>query len=124
SIFPQDIQRALLPDEALIDIVRYQRFEYADDPEKDAWAGWQYGAFVIAGTDDKSNRGAFSFVPLGNAGELDQLTAAWLTLVSSPPVPRGGEELRRASLELTKRVWTPLQPHLSGTVAIYVSPDS
>jgi CHAT domain-containing protein/tetratricopeptide (TPR) repeat protein len=58
-------------------------------------------------------------VPLGASGPIDDLVIAWRqALLEGKP-----ESMRAAALELSRRVWGPLKPHLEGVTTVVVAPD-
>ncbi len=58
-------------------------------------------------------------VPLSASGPVDQAVTAWRTaLVAGKPEP-----MQAAALELSRRVWEPLKPHLEGAATVLIAPD-
>ena len=58
-------------------------------------------------------------VPLGASRPIDEAVRAWRqALVAGTPEP-----MQAAALELSRRVWEPLKPHLEGATTVLVAPD-
>ncbi len=58
-------------------------------------------------------------VPLGASQPIDQAVLAWRqAMAAGTPEP-----LQAAALELSRRVWEPLKPHLEGAATVLVAPD-
>ncbi len=58
-------------------------------------------------------------VPLGASGPIDVAVRDWRrALVAGTPEP-----MQAAALELRRRVWEPLDPHLDGATTVVVAPD-
>jgi CHAT domain-containing protein len=59
------------------------------------------------------------FVPLGASRPIDESVRTWRqALVSGTPAP-----MHAVALELRRRVWDPLKPHLEGATTVMVTPD-
>ena len=58
-------------------------------------------------------------MPLGASRPIDEAVRAWRqALVAGKPEP-----MQAAALELSRRVWEPLKPHLEGATTVLVAPD-
>jgi CHAT domain-containing protein len=109
---PADLQRALPPYSAFVDLLRYTVFE--QDPKKPGQEGEKrtphYVAFVL--TRDQIHQ-----VPLGEAGPSEQALADWRRAIQDRLDSPAAEQLRR-------RVWEPLAKKLPAAMQIlYLAPD-
>jgi CHAT domain-containing protein len=112
-IGPADLEQALPPHAAYVDLLRYIRFGF--DPKKPGKAGEtrtaHYVAFVVRPSQPVRR------LELGPAGPIEEALADW----------RHAIELRRDSpaAERPRRlVWEPIAPHLaSETQTVYLVPD-
>ena len=58
-------------------------------------------------------------MPLGASRPINEAVRAWRqALVAGKPEP-----MQAAALELSRRVWEPLKPHLEGAATVLVAPD-
>jgi len=108
-----EVATALAPGTVLVDLLVYS---HASPPEGGKGPlRWErrLAAFVL-------RRGqALVLVPLGASGPIDQPVRAWRqALVAGTAKPR-----QAAALELNRRVWEPLKPHLEGATTVLVAPD-
>jgi CHAT domain-containing protein/tetratricopeptide (TPR) repeat protein len=112
---PVDLQKVLPPDTAVVDFLRYVRFEY--DPKKPGVAGEKrtprYLAFVVT-------RDGIARTELGTAPEIETAVSAWRTAITAgkeipPALPSAVREL----------VWAKVRKELpEGVKTVYLCPDS
>src|SRR5262249_35037409 len=109
-----DALLALLPrGVALLDMVRYKRFEF--DRDKPGKAGAKlidsYALFVLA-AGQRIRR-----IELGEAKEIDTKVAQWREAIARRAESAAADDVRR-------QVWDKLAPHLpGGTKTLYLAPD-
>jgi CHAT domain-containing protein len=120
-----DVDKALRPVDALVEYVRYRRYDF----DSQEWKEWRYGAFVLR--DD----GRVVAVDLGEAevideslqvlrGEVIEDIESWKALAPSKRKVREAEAaVAEHSSELRARVWQPLEKHLKGVRRVYLAPD-
>jgi CHAT domain-containing protein/Tfp pilus assembly protein PilF len=105
---------ALLPrGVALLDMVRYRRFEF--DRDKPGKAGAKlidsYAVFVLAAGQPIRR------IELGEAKEIDEKVAQWRETIARRAESAAADDVRR-------QVWNKLAPHLpAGTKTLYLAPD-
>ena len=58
-------------------------------------------------------------VPLGASQPIDQAVRTWRQAL----VAGNARAMQAAALELSRRVWEPLKPHLEGATTVLVAPD-
>lgn len=120
---PIDLRKALPPDAAVLDFLRYIRFD--QDPAKPGPAGETrtptYAAFVV--TKEK-----VAWVDLGPAEPIEAAVDAWRRAITggpdgkTPPAPLADE--RKLAAEVRRLVWDKVRKELSnGIQTVYVSPD-
>jgi CHAT domain-containing protein len=111
---PTDLQKALPPDAAVVDFLRYVRFE--QDPHKPGKDGEKrtehYLAFVL--TKDK-----IAWLDLGLAGPIEEAVAAWrASITGCREVP-----LTRPT-KVRELAWAKVQKEIpNGVKVVYVCPD-
>jgi tetratricopeptide (TPR) repeat protein len=108
-----EVVAALNPGAALVDL-----FEYVHHSQPEGGKGPFRGedrllAFVLWGAQ------APVLVSLGAFRPIDEAVRTWrLALTARTPEP-----MQAAALELRRRIWDPLKPHLEGATTVLVSPD-
>jgi CHAT domain-containing protein len=112
---PADLQKALPPEVAFIDLLRYTRFE--QDPKVKGKKGRKYTphyvAFVLTPT-------SITRVELGEAEPIEDALDLWRRAV----VEASPSEPKYAAL-VHSLLWSPLVKHLpEKTAAVFVSPDA
>ncbi|MFO0877710.1 MAG: CHAT domain-containing tetratricopeptide repeat protein [Gemmataceae bacterium] len=112
---PADLQKALPPDTAFVDLLRYRQFQ--QDPNVKGEKGERripsYVAFIV--TRDKITR-----VELGEAKILESTLEAWRTALIQGSV---AEEKHAAAMY--QKLWSPLAKQLPPQVQkLYLSPDA
>ncbi len=116
---PAQIQSALPPGTALIDFLQYEHFTC--DPKRP----WEphLAAFVVRpGLPGPAGRGPIVQLDLGPVQPITAAIQQWRAAFAGGE-PVGSASSRDPAAELRRRVWEPLQPHLSGCKALFVSPD-
>jgi CHAT domain-containing protein/tetratricopeptide (TPR) repeat protein len=112
-----DVARAVPADGALVAYARYVRL-----PETGSAGTASYLAVVVRGGADDA-----VIVPLGEAGGIDALVAAWRGEAAVDPRPRGraGTEAaaRAEGTRLRAAFWDPLAGALQGAGLVLVVPD-
>jgi CHAT domain-containing protein len=103
------VQAALPPGAALVELVRYHRFDARQI--RQPWREQRYVAYLL------TPQGAPQAVPLGDAATIDAEVGAVLDAMHRATDPDAA--LRR----LHARVFAPIRAHLPGTSHIIVAPD-
>jgi len=108
-----EVAAALAPGDTLIDLLDYFHLSPPEGGKGPLRSERRLVAFVL-------RRGhAPVLVPLGASGPIDQAVRAWRqALLAGTPEP-----MQAAALELSRRVWEPLKPHLEGATTVLVAPD-
>jgi CHAT domain-containing protein/tetratricopeptide (TPR) repeat protein len=105
------VARSLPQDSALVEFMTYQASLFTAASERSSWGDWQYVAYVLRPGADTPE-----CVPLGSAETIDEAVRAL----------RRGKTLwgmLGAGLEVSDRVWKPLEAHLTGVKRVILSPD-
>ena len=104
---------ALPPGAVLVDLLDYVHYSPPEGGKGPFRRERRLVAFVL-------RRGqAPVLVPLGASRPIDEAVRAWRqALVAGTPEP-----MQAAALELSRRVWEPLKPHLEGATTVLVAPD-
>ncbi len=112
-----DLLKALPANAVFVDLLRYHKFDKEGGK-------LHYVAFVLR------QGKPIVRVELGAAKDIDQTLAAWLRHLNAwkPGLPpKDARDLQaetdRLGQKLSKRVWTPLAPHLPAHAGLYLSPD-
>ena len=108
-----EVAAALPPGTALIDLLDYVHARPPEGGKGPFRKERRFVAFVL-------RRGqAPVLVPLGASRPIDEAVRTWRqALVAGTPAP-----MQAAALELSRRVWEPLKPHLEGAATVLVAPD-
>ena len=108
-----EVAAALPAGTALVDLLDYVHFSPPEGGKGPFRRERRLVAFVL-------RRGqAPVLVPLGASRPIDEAVRAWRgALVAGTPEP-----MQAAALELSRRVWDPLKPHLEGAATVLVAPD-
>jgi CHAT domain-containing protein/tetratricopeptide (TPR) repeat protein len=108
---PDQAADALSDRAALVDLIRYGFYSYAEPAKDPRRPEFRYAAFVV-------RRGArVRRVELGSATAIDQELTSWRDQIQQG---RSGAEAGEA---LAKLVWEPLRPHLADVDTVLISPD-
>jgi CHAT domain-containing protein/tetratricopeptide (TPR) repeat protein len=125
----QDLAAALPPDTALVSYARFNRLlapagsvaPGAKPPARGRPLVSDLAFVVRQGREPR-----IGLLPLGDAAETDRLVAAYRREVEAPfrhnAAPRE-QTFRRASLDLQRHIWAPLNPLLEGCRAAMIVPD-
>jgi CHAT domain-containing protein/tetratricopeptide (TPR) repeat protein len=118
---PAEIIASLPPDTVLVDAIEFidpDAFEKDKDASRKAARGAlprRLGAFVARpGT-------RVQWIDLGASAELAALVDRWRASYGAGKAPDPGQP--DPGMELRKRVWVPLMPHLGGAKTVLISPD-
>jgi CHAT domain-containing protein len=97
----------------LVDMLEIDPYEPPERGKREPQAERRLVAFVL-------RRGlAPVLIPLGVSGPVEEAVRAWRqALIADKPGP-----MHAAALELSRRVWEPLKPHLKAATTVLVSPD-
>ncbi len=108
-----EVAAALSPGTVLVDLFYYEHFNRSEGGKGPFQPDIRLVAFVL-------RRGqAPVLVPLGASRPVDEAVRAWRqALVAGKSGP-----MQAAALELSRRVWEPLKPHLEGAATVLVLPD-
>jgi len=108
-----EVAAVLPPGSVLVDLLDYAHSSLPEGSKGPFRWESQLVAFVL-------RRGqAPVLVPLGASGPIDRAVRAWRqALVARTPAP-----MQAAALELSRRVWEPLKPHLEEAATVLVAPD-
>ncbi len=108
-----EVAAALPPGSVLVDLLDYLHFSPPEGGKGPLRTERRLVAFVLRRDQ------APVLVPLGASGPIDEAVLGWRqALVAGTPEP-----MQAAALELSRRVWEPLKPHLEGATTVLVAPD-
>jgi len=107
------VAAVLPPGSVLVDLLDYAHFSPPQGGKGRFRTESRLVAFVL-------RRGqAPVLVPLGASRPIDEAVETWRqALDAGKPAP-----MQTAALELSRRVWEPLKPHLEGATSVLVAPD-
>jgi len=125
-----EVRKTLAEDEVLIDIARFQVFDFEFEEDDKKWQPARYVAWIIS----PAGQGEVQVIDLGPADELDSLIEKARNAISAAAQPDGilkqeGEQAATAALrkdlqQVAERVWQPLSEHLPKQAAhLILSPD-
>ena len=123
------IRKALPADTTLIEIARFDVFDFTARGTETHWRPAHYAAWITSGAGGKDS----TIVDLGLANEIDDLVERARKGVQAASgsggtiAKQGDEEATAAVMQdlkaLSDRVWKPLEKHLAGCKQIVLSPD-
>jgi CHAT domain-containing protein/tetratricopeptide (TPR) repeat protein len=115
---PAAVADALPPGAVLVEIIRYDRWDFRAKERRNRWEGAHYLAvFLWRGAGDKGGA-QVRLVPLGPARDIDRAVHAWLARA------REGVVDDRVEGEVRRLVWEPLEKALpEGAARLCVAPD-
>ena len=129
----ESVRSQLPPEAALVELVRFDAYDFRATGKQPKWKPARYAAFVLTPVENQPPR----MVDLGLAQPLDAAVSAWRDAMtaaveawSADPEGFGkkheaGEEakLREASRPLYAKVFAPLREALGSARMIYLAPD-
>ena len=129
----ESVRSQLPPEAALVELVRFDAYDFRATGKQPKWKPARYAAFVLTPVENQPPR----MVDLGLAQPLDVAVSAWRDAMtaaveawSADPEGFGkkheaGEEakLREASRPLYAKVFAPLREALGSARMIYLAPD-
>ena len=121
------IRKALPDDTVLIEIARFNVFDFQEKSLQKRWQAARYAAWVIPA----AGRGEVRVIDLGPAQAIDEAVEAARAVLKVDPValrergePEVERQARRPLEALSKLVLTPLLPHIGKAKRWVVSPDA
>ena len=128
NITVAQVQRALKPDQALLEYVQFHPY---DDSTKQLAKALHYGVYVVRGGQTKVGA-----VDLGDAAPIDAAIREFRTVMlkqeqrskekitpSSKQLLEEEAQLAKASATLRQLVWQPVETVLTTVTRVYVAPD-
>jgi CHAT domain-containing protein/tetratricopeptide (TPR) repeat protein len=116
---------------ALIDIARFDVFDFSARTDESKWKSAHYAAWITVSPDDDSSTTVLG--DLGLADEIDEILervrrGLQSASGSTGTIAEDGEEAATAVVmqnlnALTERIWKPLEKHLGDCKKIVLSPD-
>ena len=124
---PEAVRKALPADAVLVEIARFDVFDFqAKDPQK-PWQPPHYAAWVIP----TAGRGEVQVIDLGEAKPIEDAVAAArralqpeLELLRSRGEPDAEQQLQKPLQDLARLVLQPLLPHIGQAKRWLISPDA
>jgi tetratricopeptide (TPR) repeat protein len=123
----KDVRQALPADAVLIDIARFDVWEFQPDGEKPCWHRPRYAAWVIPPADD----GPVRLIDLGRADKIEAAVAGVRLAIQRAPAAlakldegRAEEQLQPPLQGLSALVLKPLLAPLKGKKRWFISPDA
>ena len=113
ALTPQQLQQALPPGTALVDLAEYT-YSVPPPAGKGEWKRQRHLAAFVLRSDQPIVQ-----VDLGPAAPIDQAVEAWRERFRGA----AGQAEGNPVAELRRRVWEPLAAHLQGATTVLVSPD-
>jgi tetratricopeptide (TPR) repeat protein/CHAT domain-containing protein len=114
----KDIATQLTPGEVLVELVQYRRYDFTAKSPDRRWQSPRYAAVLLWRAATEPREPAIRFVPLGDAGPIDQAVQSWRAAVQGGVVPAPLDQ------DLRQRVWEPLaQAVPAKTQRLVVVPD-
>ena len=123
----ETVQAALSPDTALVDIARFDVYDFTVQDKSMFWKPARYAAWITSGVEGQTP----VFVDLGHAETIDRLIEAVRQIVQASVTANNADAQNEATArtgpilkELAAKLWRPLEPHLKDTKEIVLSPDA
>ncbi|MCA9013645.1 MAG: CHAT domain-containing protein, partial [Planctomycetaceae bacterium] len=120
------VKKELAGNAVLIDIARFQIFDFTATGEADVWQPAHYAAWITRGPAANHS----TLIDLGNAKEIDTLveTVRRSLQNAGEQIRTDGEETAAAAIQkdlhaLADRIWQPLTAELQDVSEIILSPD-
>jgi CHAT domain-containing protein/tetratricopeptide (TPR) repeat protein len=110
-----DVRAALPKGTSLVDFVDFHVWTATEDG-KESIDEHRIAAFVL-----RPDQRGVVLISLGSTQVLSELIERWRTSYGAGKTPSAGSQ--DPSIELRKRLWEPLAPHLEGVKLVLVSPD-
>jgi tetratricopeptide (TPR) repeat protein/CHAT domain-containing protein len=115
---PHDLAAQLAPGAALVELVRYQRFDFQAKDRRKRWGAEHYLATLLWREAGAKTQPQVRLVPLGKAQPIDHAIHAWLDHAQDGTIDD------KSDAELRKRVWEPLARALpESTMRLFLAPD-
>ena len=114
-VAPEAVQRALKPDDALVDFLVFTEV----NPKSREVIGSTAMAIVVTGDKDKP----FGLVSLGDFEQLQDWIKAMREQIVEPVGPDQIKDLWEVSAGVYDLVWKPLEPYLKGKKRVFLVPD-
>jgi CHAT domain-containing protein/Tfp pilus assembly protein PilF len=115
---PQELASQLPPGAALIELVRYKRFDFQIKDWRKRWGADHYLAVLLWRDVGEKAQPQVRLVPLGEAQLIDRAIHAWRTHAQK------GTSDDKCDRELRQRLWQPLAQALpEGTTRLLIAPD-
>jgi tetratricopeptide (TPR) repeat protein len=128
-IAPDEVRQALPAEAVLVDIARFDVFDFAAKGKQPPWKPARYAAWIIP----PAGHGELRLIDLGDANAIDgQIETLRKQLASvqgndsalmKQGEPQAEVELRALFQKLAERIWKPLAPHLTQAKQLFLSPD-
>jgi CHAT domain-containing protein/tetratricopeptide (TPR) repeat protein len=115
---PQELAAQLPPDAALVELVRYQRYDFQVKDLGKRWGADHYLAVLLWRDRGEKAQPQIRLVPLGEAKPIDHAIHAWRTHVQQGTIDD------KSDRELRQRLWAPLVKALpEKTTRLFIAPD-
>jgi tetratricopeptide (TPR) repeat protein/CHAT domain-containing protein len=115
---PQDLAAQLPPDAALVELARYQRYDFQVKDRRKRWGADHYLAVLLWRDGVEKAQPQVCLVPLGEAKPIDQAIHAWRAHAQQGAIDD------KSDRELRQRLWQPLAKALpEKTTRLFIAPD-
>jgi CHAT domain-containing protein len=115
---PTDVAGRLPAGAILIELVKYDRFNFQHKAQQKGWAPARYAALLMERPATANAGPSIRFLDLGDAQPIDAAIHAWRTAAQKGAIPE------RIDRELRDLLWTPLARQLpAGTTRLILAPD-
>jgi CHAT domain-containing protein len=125
----EPLRRAIPPDSVLVDIARFDQFDFRETSTENKWKPAHYAAWITPTLGE----GEPTLIDLGLADEIDALVQSIRVAIQADGSEKGAieekgeaeaaDQLNASMKKLSEKIWDPIVPCVGDAESILLSPD-